>query len=466
MNTENNSVTMQPDYKSEVVQIIRSNLSPKVMMDKILDYHENDIAAALPLLTKEERSKLYSLLDMDALSAVFEYTDELYLYLEEVPVKKRIEILSRLEVTTAEEYLKGLEKRERSFLLEMMPEEARKEISVLASFDEDEIGSKMSTNYISIENGMSIRQAMHALIEQAAENDNISTIYVVDEGGTFCGAIDLKDLIVAREGDALEEIIVTSYPYIYANELIDDCIERIKSYSEDSFPILDSENKLQGVLTAQDIAQLIDEEMGEDYAKLAGLTSEEDLKEPLVKSIGKRLPWLVILLGLGLIVSAVVGLFEKVVASLTLVVCFQSLILDMAGNVGTQSLAVTIRVLMDEQLTAGQKMCFVLKEARVGFCNGAILGIMSFVLIGLYLFWGKGEAAAVAFSVSFCTGAALLGAMLLSSLSGTAIPILFKKLRIDPAVASGPFITTLNDLIAVVIYYGLAWMFILHILHL
>ena len=200
-------------------------------------------------------------------------------------------------------------------------------------------------------------------------------------------------------------------------------------------------------------------------AKLAGLTAEEDLREPLKKSVVKRLPWLVILLGLGMVVSGVVGLFEYVVANLALVVCFQSLVLDMAGNVGTQSLAVTIRVLMDEQVSGSQKLCLVGKEARVGLVNGGILGILSFVLIGLYLLAFKGQTAAVAFSVSFCTGAALLVSMLLSSVAGTVIPIVFKKLKIDPAVASGPLISTVNDLVAVVTYYGLAWILLLRVMH-
>ena len=112
--------------------------------------------------------------------------------------------------------------------------------------------------------GISVRQAMRELVEQAADNDNISTIYVADDDGIFAGAIDLKSLIIAREGTELESIIMTSYPYVYANELIEDCIERIKDYSEDSIPVLDQENRLKGVLTAQDVAELIDDEMGED----------------------------------------------------------------------------------------------------------------------------------------------------------------------------------------------------------
>ena len=464
MNTETITNTTHRDYATEIADIIRSNLAPKLIREKLLDYHDNDIAAALAELKKEERSKLYTIMSSDTLASVLEYADDLYEYLEELSVRKRIDILSRIEVATAVEYLSALAKKERNILIELMPEDSKKEISLLASFDEDEIGSKMTTNYIAIPEGLGVRQAMHELIEQAAENDNVSTIYVIDEDETLLGAIDLKDLIRAREGSSLDDIIMTSYPYVYATDLIDECIERIKEYGEDSIPVLDSENKLKGVLTAQDLAQLIEDEIGEDYAMLAGLTSEEDLKEPVFKSIGKRLPWLVVLFGLGLFVSSIVGLFEEVVSSLTLIVSFQSLILDMAGNVGTQSLAVTIRMLMDENLTGKQKFHLITKEARVGLCNGLILGILSFLLIGSYLYLLKGETLTIALSVALCTGIALLVAMFLSSIFGTAVPILFKKLKIDPAVASGPFITTINDLVAVITYYGLAWILLINFL--
>ena len=182
-----------------------------------------------------------------------------------------------------------------------------------------------------------------------------------------------------------------------------------------------------------------------------------DIREPVGQSVRKRLPWLVILLGLGLVVSGVVGLFEQVAQSLPVVMCFQSLILGMAGNVGTQSLAITVRALMDSQLTGRQKRSLVIKEAKVGLCNGILVGLISFFLIGFYLIC-RGETAQKAFSVSVCTGIALVIAMGLSSISGTAVPLLFKRLNIDPAVASGPLITTINDLVAVITYYGLAWL--------
>ena len=317
-----------------------------------------------------------------------------------------------------------------------------------------------------IRENLTVKQAMNSLVDQAAKNDNISTLFMVTEDNTFYGAMDLKDLIIARQESPLEDLIATSYPYVYGNELIDDCIERLKDYSEDSIPVLDNDNKLLGVITSQSMVDLVDDEMGEDYAKFAGLTAEEDLKEPLKESIKKRLPWLLVLLGLGMIVSSVVGLFEEVVSQLTIIMCFQSLILDMAGNVGTQSLAVTIRVLMDESLTGKQKVELVLKEMKIAFSNGSILGLLSFAVIGLYIALFKGKTFVFAYAVSGCIGISLLLAMVISGAVGTLIPLFFKKIHVDPAVASGPLITTVNDLVAVVSYYGLSWIFLINMMHL
>ena len=461
MNNENIVVSPHVDYTEDIQNIIRSNLTPTRIREKLLDYHDNDIALSLDALKREERIRLYSALDTDALVNIFEYVENIDEYLEEIGISKRVNILSHIDTATAVEYLGRLEKKDRDVILSFMSEEAKSEVLMLASFDKDEIGSRMTTNYISVRTGIGVRKVMSELVSQAAENDNVSTIYVLDESDRFVGAIDLKDLIIARADTPLDDIVMTTYPYVYASELIDDCIERIKGYSEDSIPVLDSDNRLRGVLTAQDIAELVEDEIGDDYAKLAGLSAEEDLHEPLIKSIGKRLPWLIVLFGLGMIVSSVVGFFEDVVANLAVIVSFQSLILGMAGNVGTQSLAVTIRSLSDESLTGRQKAYLVFKEARVGFFNGLILGSLSFGLIGAFLYFLNGTPANLAFSVSACTGVALFISMLLSSISGTAIPLLLKKLKIDPAVASGPFITTINDLVAVITYYGLAWLLLL-----
>lgn len=462
---ETGASAQRPDHRAEVAELLRSALTPKPLKEKILSYHEHDVAAAMELLDRKERDKLYGVLDAESLASILEYSERPEEYIGELTIRKQVEVLSQLEAATAAEYLHQMGKDERNTLIELMDREVREEILLLSSFDEDEIGSKMSTNYVSIPAGCSVRQAMRELIAQAEEHDNISTIYAVSEDRVLVGAIELKKLIIAREHTELSAITMTSYPYVYANEQIDACVERIKDYSEDSIPVLDRENRLCGVLTSQEVLQLADDAMGDDYAKLAGLSTEEDLLEPLRKSIGKRLPWLIVLLALGLVVSSVVGVFESVAAHLAILVSFQSLILDMSGNAGTQSLAVTIRVLMDEQVSGKQKRFLIWKEVRVGLVNGCILGVLSTVFVGAYMALFKGQSLLFSFSMSLCIGLALLLSILLSSLSGTVVPMLFKQLKIDPAIASGPLITTINDLIAVVSFYGLAWLFLIRLLH-
>lgn len=465
MTTNTTLNTTPTGYSLEIAELIRSNLTPKRMQEKLSSYHENDIASTLELLTKSERTKLYQILDSETLADILEYSDHMVEYVQELTLRKKIDVFSRMETSDVVEVLRQLEKGERETLIDLLNPEVRSEVKLLSSFDEDEIGSVMSTNYIMVSDHASVKEAMSELIRQAAENDNISTIYVVDQYGTFYGAIDLKDLIIAREGTDLKGIMTCSYPYVYARASIEDCMPQLMDYSEDSIPVLDNDNKLIGAITARDLVEVVGDELNEDYAKLAGLSAEEDLEEPIRLSVKKRLPWLFVLLAMGLGVSATVGLFESIVAQLPVIMCFQSLILDMAGNVGTQSLAVAIRVLMDKQITGKQKATLILKESRVGLANGLILGILSFIVIGVYLVL-KGNAISFAFAVSGCLGAAMVLAMLISSLSGTMIPIFFQKIGVDPAVASGPLITTVNDLVAVISYYGLSWIILINMMHL
>lgn len=456
------------EYKNEITSIIRGNYSPKTMMYKLDDYHANDIAEIMKELTLPERKKFYRVCSIDMLAEIFEYLDEeeAAVYLDETDIRKAAEVVSNLDTDTAVGILSYIDKSKRALIISTVNPDVQQEIRLIASFDEDEIGSRMTANCIILREDMTIKQAMNELVSQAEENDNISTLFVVDEGGVFYGAIDLKDLITARSETALDDIIATSFPYVYATEQTEDCIEKLKDYSESLVPVLDENNCLLGVITSQNIIEAADEEMGEDYARLAGLTAEEDLNEPLKQSMRKRLPWLLVLLGLGIVVSTVVGAFEKVVAQLTLIVAFQSLILDMAGNVGTQSLAVTIRVLTEVNLTFKQKARLVAKETRVGMFNGTLLGAASFLLVGLYLMLIKGRDPISAFSISGCIGLSLLVAMIISSTIGTLIPLFFKKIKVDPAVASGPLITTVNDLVAVVTYYGMSWILLLNVLDL
>ena len=459
-------ILKEPTFAQDIVTIIRSGYGREQLIDRLKDYHEKDIAQSLELLTKEERKALYDSLDPEWISNIFSYIEDPEEYIQELGIDKLAEVINEMDSDDAVDLLEDVDEKVKNQLRPILDEDVKADIRLINSYDDDEIGSLITNNYISISRKLTIRQAMHELVQQAGEKDNISTIYVVDDEERFCGAIDLKDLIIAREHDELDDIIIDSYPYLIDHDKISECIEEIKDYAEDSLPVLNDDKRIIGILTAQDVIEAVDDEMGDDYAKLAGLTAEEDLKETTFESMKKRMPWLIILLFLGMGVSTVVGAFEGVVAVLPIVMCFQSLILDMAGNVGTQSLAVTIRVLMDENLTGKEKMSLVVKEMRVGFGNGLILGVLSLIFLGVYIGVFKGFSMGEAFMISGCVGVSLLVAMIISSLVGTLVPMFFHKIKVDPAVASGPLITTVNDLVAVITYYGLAWLLLIQCMHL
>ncbi|EOS30821.1 magnesium transporter [Lachnospiraceae bacterium A4] len=461
-----NEILMEPDYIHELVELIRSGENKEKIAEQLTNYHDNDISNALDELNEEERKMLYHMLGAERVSEIFAYLDDPGKYLGELALEQAADIIENMDADDAVDVLEEVDEEIRNQLIELIDEESKEDIKLICSYEEDEIGSKMTTNFIEIGRSLTIKQAMRALIAQAEENDNISTLFVEDDDGTFYGAVDLKDLIVARTYMTLESLITQSFPYVRDHETISECIERLKDYAEDSIPVLNDKNELIGVITAQDIVEVVDDELGDDYAKLAGMTEEAELEESLGESIKKRLPWLVVLLGLSMCVSTVTSLFEGVIAQLAIIVSFQSVILGMSGNVGTQSLAVTIRLLMDENLETKQKIGMIFREMRIGFSNGLILGILSFLLIGAYLCLAKGKSPEYAFAISLCAGIALLMAMTISSIVGTFVPMFFSKIHVDPAVASGPLITTVNDLIGVVTYYGVAWLLLIHIMQL
>lgn len=458
---------MERNLLEEIELIINSEKSDEEIREALSDYHENDIASVVHDLSKEEREKLYKFLSDEELADIFAYLDDVEDYIEELPVEKVADIIEEMDVDDAIDVLSELDEEDKNEILEEMDEEAVEEIEFINQYDEDMIGSKMTNNFVTIEKDMTIKQAMKAVVNEAAEHDNISTIFVLD-GEKYYGSIELRDLIIARSEENLIDLVKTAYPALMATTKIDECINDLKEYALDIIPILNENNELIGVITSDDIIETVDEELAEDYVKFAGVTGEEEADESVFKSVGKRIPWLLALLALGLVASLLLSFFHSVIAALPALVFFQSLIFDMSGNSGTQSLAVTIRIISQEEKVDRRLVGRAVgKEALIGLSNGILLGTLSFISVFLFLMITKTtivDKPDVVYSIenclraASCVGLALLTAMTISTISGAIIPIIFKKLKIDPAVASGPFITTLNDIIAIIIYYGLASM--------
>ena len=446
----------------ELLSLIRSKSKPSYIKEELENYHDSDIAEVICYLTEEERKKLYRILGKERVSNVFTYLENVEDYIAELENETAADLIELMDADDALDVLQELEEEDKKQITSLMEKDALEDVRLLASFEDDQIGSKMTTNYIIVKKNDTIKSAMKHLIKYSKENDNIYTLFVKDENGKFYGSIDLKDLIRAREDDDLEDIIHTQYPYVYSTELIEECINDLKDASLDLYPVLNEKDELIGVITQDDLVEVVEDELTEDYAKLAGLHEAEEIDEPVFKSVKKRIVWLVCLLILGMFISLVVSQFETVIDGIPMIVFFQSVVLGMSGNAGTQSLAVTIRGLMDEDLSRKKIAKMVFKEVRVGLTNGLILSIISFGAVSLFLYVRNtpilGETLRIndLLLIAGCVSGALIPAFILSSFIGCIVPIIFKKIKIDPAVASGPLITTLNDIVGIVSYYGLA----------
>jgi len=459
---------MELDYFNEIKKILDSDISDTEKSEQLRDYHENDIASIVSLLTKEERLKLYKILGNERTSEVFSYLDDVEDYVEELNYEQAADIIEQMDADDAVDVLDELDSDDAKEILDRMEQESQEDVKLINSYDDEQIGSIMTTNFISIPYGSTVTSAMKQLIDQAGTNDNINSIFVLRDDESLYGMIELKDLICARKEANLDEFILTNTPFVRDNAITDEVINDIRGYDMAIVPVLNVKNQLVGVITTSDIVEAVDDQISEDYAKLAGLSEEDEIDEPLRKSLKKRLPWLITLMILGLVVSSVTGRFEHVIAALPAIVAFQSMVLDMAGNVGTQSLAVTIRYISDEEESKRQARKIIWHEIKIGIVNGIILALISILFITIFLGITKTNVYSGTdfnwhdcFKAGSIVGLALFIAMSVSAFTGSYLPILLTKMHIDPAVASGPFITTINDLIAIVIYYGLAWLLFL-----
>ena len=457
------SLPLLPDeIEATILSLIRSKLPKDALRLRMEKFHDNDIAAVLPELTTREKRFFADAVGTDAMASILLFADDPADFLDALIPRSAALILEQMEAADVLEALEGWDQEKKDTLLSLIRDrKAREDLLLLSSYEEDRFGSRMSTEFVSVDRSLGVQEIMKRLIARAAETDHIATLFVTDDNGLFRGAIDLKSLIIARRDDHVEDFTYTSFPFVRDTDKISENLERVKTYGEELIPVLDSNDRPVGVLTANDILELVDEEMEDDYAKFAALGTEKS-GENLFTAVRKRLPWLVILLFLGLAVSSVVGLFESVVSRLPMIVAFQSLILGMAGNVGTQSLAVTVRKLTNEDKTQTSELFLtVFRETRIAMAEGVFLGVISFGTVILNLLLMRESDTSFLLATALCVAAAILVAMTISGFTGACIPILLYRMKIDPAIASGPLITTVNDLVAVVSYYSLAMLLLL-----
>ena len=250
------------NYTQEIFDIIRKTKNSKLLAQTLTNYHDNDIADALTYLSPEERKRLYKAIGVEATSRIFAYLDEdVDKYFAELENEKAADILEEMDADDAIDILEGLDKKKADEIIDLIEPEQKSDIQLIKSYKDNEFGSLMTTNYITLEHGIGIKKSINQLIEEAEENDNIETLYIVKDG-KFYGALTLRDLLITKKDEDLEEKIILSYPFVYDREEITEAaIDTLADYSEDSIPVLNKDtNQIVGVITAGDIVELINEE--------------------------------------------------------------------------------------------------------------------------------------------------------------------------------------------------------------
>ncbi|MDG0821563.1 magnesium transporter MgtE [Staphylococcus equorum] len=456
MANEKDSITLEDE------QVYDQALLDNLLLENHIDEFRNEFLAMHTYeqseyfedSNEEIRQRIFEVLSPEEVADFFEQLeideDEYESLFDTMDAEYASKVLEDMSYDNAVDIMNQLSKQKIVSLLTLMKREDAKEIKALLHYEEDTAGGIMTTEYISLKATMPVKEAMMHVKEQAPDAETIYVIFTVNDNKQLAGVLSLRDLIVAENDAYIEDIM--SERVISANAADDqeDVAQKMRDYDFIAMPVVDYQDHLLGIITIDDILDVMDEEASEDYSRLAGVSDVDATNDSIIKTARKRLPWLIILTFLGMITATILGSFEDTLSQVALLAAFIPIISGMSGNSGTQSLAVSVRNISTGEIYEQSKFKVALRETGSGFLSGLICSILLFLII--LILYGQPILAVI-------VGASLTIAMTVGTLVGSMIPLVMDKLKIDPAVASGPFITTINDIVSMLIYFGLATSF-------
>lgn len=440
----------------------KSNYSLRRELKNMAPY---DIAALFPELEVEEWLRIFQLIGVKKSAIVFSRLSE-NLQMEvfdELDETKKKQILEHLEVDELKEFISFYDEEEQKEVLGFVKEDKANIIKDLLIYSKHLAPSIMTTEFLSIGSDYSVKQATSYIFNNVKENDYIDTIYIVNHDEQLIGTLALKDLIIARSNDSITELMAKDFHFIYHDHPVKEAIEVVRNYDLTALPVIDHQGYLLGIITADDVLEQMIDDYDNLYRKLAFLPTREEPATGLQRSL-KRLPWLTLTTIINLVMATIfllVPAFELTLSEVFALVLFQPLVLDMAGNIGTQNLAVTILGIHKNELsTASSRKKYFQKELLIALFNSVIIAALGFIVVSIFSLITRqvntsGELIPP-YKLGLVVGAALFAGMFISAILGTFLPMFFTKRKIDSDNASGPVLTTLADIIALLTYYLIA----------
>lgn len=427
----------------------------KRFREEYLILHPYDRAVFYERVDEKLRKTMYFYLSPKELAEIFETSEiddgEYKQFLQEMDTTYAADMISYMFVDNAVDVLKELDKSQIASYLTLMNKDAATEIKSLLHYEEYTAGSIMTTEYVSIPQNSTVRSAMTILKNEAPSAETIYYVFVVDEDNRLTGVVSLRDLIIADEDTLIQSIMNERVVSVLVSDDQEDVARMTQDYNLLAVPVVDFQHHMLGIITVDDVLDVIDEEASDDYSKLAAVSNMDSFDKNSLSAAKKRIPWLIILLILGMLTANLIDLFTETISQVALLAAFIPLIAGTAGNSGTQALAVAVRGIATRDIEDESKFKLLLREAGTGLITGLVCAVF---VVGLIFIW-KHE-----FIIALLVGAAILVSIFVATISGSFIPLFMHRMKIDPAVASGPFITTLNDVISIIIYLGLATTFI------
>jgi magnesium transporter len=449
-------------YQSDLLQIMRGPSSKEEKRIALEPFHQNELAQTLPLLTYKERLLMYELLASPTIADMLAWMEpeDAVDCIREIPNQHISTIFQSMQTDDLADVIDAFEEREeRVTYLSLIDLSRRMAVKTILDYDEKVVGSIMNTTFVVLDKSMSVKNAIKELVRVAPQVEFINNLFVVEDG-VLIGVLSLKEIMAAGKTPEakIDDLMTVNLITVHPTTPSEEAAEIMKTYDFMLLPVVDHEDKLLGVVSFDDIADVINEESDEDYSRLAGLTDVnlEEGGETVFDSIRKRMPWLVALLFINMITSGIVAGFEHVLSLIPILAMFMPLILNMAGNSGTQSLGVIIRLFATNQLESKHDIRkHLFRELLTGLVNGLLIGAALFLMVVIMRFLGGSPASAV-WPFAFVVSLSIVVALMASTVAGAMVPLFMKTIKVDPAVASGPFITTINDIIALLIYFGMA----------
>ena len=420
-----------------------------------LDMHFYDQSNFYLSLSKDERLKLYTILKPNEMGDMFDTIEDdlpkIPELLDEMDVKYASEMLNYMYDDNAADVLEHMDKSHIDQFLSEMPKNDANNLRGLLHYDTETAGGIMTTDYVQFDQNLTAGEAIKLLRKMAETAETIYYLYILDENEDLVGVMSLRDLILQKSKTILKTVMNTDLITVNVDDEQAEVAQVFRDYEFLACPVVDHSNKLVGIVTVDDVIEVIDDEAQQDYSGLAGVDVDESINDNAFKAASKRLPWLITLLLLSMITATLVNKYENLLAQASILAVFISTITGTAGNAGTQSLAVAVRRLATDEIDRSDFFKLLGKELLTGVLTGVVTGLSIFVIVGI---WKNN------FVLGLVIGLAMCAAITVANVAGSFIPMLMSRLGFDPAVASGPFISTLSDLTSVLIYFSIAGIFL------